>query len=183
MCPDSLGESARESGREDRERKRRHPMNRSRFSTTVVLKIFVVVFVLVLVIGEALPSLFNVSGKKKIDEATQAVCGKILLTRQKAVAAHTRYRIHYDYQTGACATYRETSPGRWLPEVPEPGRMPEGVVMSPTSTPPDGYIEIDADGRIENHGMPVVIRFADGKGTQKSIRVSPAGLVQETPTW
>ena len=158
-------------------------MNRPRFSTPLLLKLLVFVFVLVVAVADLLPSLLRVSGKRHIDEATEVVCGKILLTRQKALAGHTRYRIRYDYETGACVTYRETSPDRWIAEIPDAGRMPEGVAMSPTSTPPDGYIEIGSDGTIENHGVPVVIRFFDGEGTQKSIRVSPAGMVQEIPAW
>jgi hypothetical protein len=158
-------------------------MSRPRFSTLLLIKILVFAFVLLVVVADVLPSLVRVSRKKDIEEATEVVCGKILLTRQKALAGRTRYRIHYDYETGACATYRETSPGRWLAEIADAVWMPQGVVISPTSTPTDGYIEIDADGKIENHGIPVVIRFADGKGTQKSIRVSPAGMVQEISTW
>jgi len=158
-------------------------MNRPRFSTQLLLKILVFAFVLLVVVADVLPSLVRESRKKDIDEATEVVCGKILLTRQKALAGRTRYRIHYDYETGACATYRETSPGRWRAEIADAVLMPQGVVISPTSTPSDGYIEIDADGKIENHGVPVVIRITDGEGAQKSIRVSPAGMVQEIPTW
>lgn len=158
-------------------------MNRPRISAPLLFKILVFVFVLLVVVADVLPSLVRLSGKRRIDAATEVVCGKILLTRQKAIAGHTRYRIHYDYETGASATYRETSPGRWTAEAPDAGRMPEGIAMSPTSTPTDGYIEIGADGTISNHGVPVVIRFTDGEGTQRSIRVSPAGMVQEIPAW
>jgi len=158
-------------------------MNRPRFSTSLLIKISVFVFVLLVVVVDVLPSLVRLSGKRRIDEATQVVCGRILLTRQKAIAGHTRYRIHYDYETGASATYRERSPGRWIAEIPDARGMPEGVAMSPTSTPADGYIEIGADGTISNHGVPVVIRFVDGDGTQRSIRVSPAGMIQEIPAW
>ena len=158
-------------------------MNRPHLSKTLLLKLLVFVFVALAVVADVLPSLLRVSGKERIDEATEVVCGKILLTRQKALASHARYRIRYDYSTGACATYRETRPGRWVAETPDAARMPEGVAMSPTSTPSDGYIEIGSDGSIENHGVPVVIRFFDGEGTQRSIRVSPAGMVQEIPAW
>jgi Tfp pilus assembly protein FimT len=158
-------------------------MNRPRFSKPLLIKILVFVFVVLVVVVDALPSLVRLTGRRRIDEATQVVCGRILLTRQKAIAGRTCYRIHYDYETGASATYRETSPGRWIAEISDAGGMPEGVAMSPTSTPTDGYIEIGADGTISNHGVPVVIRFVDGDGTQRSIRVSPAGMIQEVPAW
>jgi hypothetical protein len=158
-------------------------MNRPRFSTTLILKILVFGFVLLVVVADVLPSLVRLTGKRRLDQATEIVCGKILLTRQKAIAGGTRYRIHYDYETGASATYRETTAGRWVAESSGTERIPEGVAMSPTSTPSDGYIEIGADGTVTNHGVPVVIRFVDGNGTQRSIRVSAAGTVQEIPAW
>jgi hypothetical protein len=158
-------------------------MNRPRFSTPLCVKIIVFVFVLAAIVSDLLPTLVRLSGKRHLDKATEVVCGTILLTRQKAIAGRTRYRIHYDYETGASSTYRETISGRWVAEDPGSGSLPEGVAMSPTSTPTDGYIEIGADGTISNHGVPVVIRFVDGDGAQRSIRVSPAGMVQEIPAW
>lgn len=158
-------------------------MNRSSYSIHRFLKVVVFVFAAAAVVLEApLPSL-RVSKRKQIDEAAQFVCSQILLTRQKAVASGTRYRIQYDYATGACTTLREVAPGEWLPEGGDEGRMPRRVVMSPTSTPPNGHIDIGANGAIENHGVPVVIRLADDKGVQRSIRISPAGMVQEIPAW
>jgi hypothetical protein len=68
-------------------------------------------------------------------------------------------------------------------EASNEGEIPQSVSIKLTSTPSSGYIEINANGAIENHGVPVVIRFVDGEGAQKSIRISPAGMVQETTTW
>ncbi len=158
-------------------------MNRSPQSTTHLFKVLVFVFAVLVVVAELpLPSL-RLSRTKRIDEATDILCSQILLTRQKALAGRMRYRIQYDYVTGTCATYREVSPGRWLPEDGNEARMPRRVAISPTSTPSNGHIEIDANGTIENHGVPVVIRLGDDEGTQKSIRLSPAGMAQEIPTW
>lgn len=158
-------------------------MNRSPFSTERFLKTLVFICVALAILSEApLPSL-RMSNRKKIDEAAEFVCSQILLTRQKAVASGVRYRIHYDYATGVCTTLREVSPGEWLPEGSDEGHIPPRVVISPTSTAPGGYIDIDANGAIENHGVPVVIRLADDKGVCRSIRISPAGMVQEIPTW
>jgi hypothetical protein len=138
---------------------------------------------LLVIVSEVVPLACRSPKSKEIDEATKIVCGKILLTRQKAIASRTSYRIHYDYPTGQCVTYRELIPGRWIAELNEDERIPQGVAISPSSTPPNGYIEITPDGAIDNHGVPLVIRLVDGEGTQKSIRISPAGMVQEIPTW
>ncbi len=158
-------------------------MSRPRITTALLLKVSIFLFALLVIITEVFPLAFRSSKSKEIDEATKLVCGKILLTRQKAIASRTSYRIHYDYPTGQCVTYRELIPGRWIAELDEDESIPEGVAISPTSTPPNGYIEITPDGAIDNHGVPLVIRLEDGKGTQKSIRISPAGMVQEIPTW
>jgi len=153
------------------------------FSTTHLLNLLVFVFVVVMVFTELPPSSHRFSNKKEIDQATEIVCGRILLARQKAIAARTRYRLHYDDKTGGWTTYREVSSGLWLAEDPNDGAMPRGVSVGLVSGPSNGYIEIDAKGAIENRGAPIVIRFIDGDGAQKNIRLSPAGLVQELPSW
>jgi hypothetical protein len=158
-------------------------MSRPRISITLLLKVAIFIFALLVVVTEVCPLAFRPSKTRGIDEATNLVCGKILLTRQKAIASRTSYRIHYDYPTGQCVTYRELIPGRWIAELNEDERIPQGVAISPTSTPSNGYIEIRPDGAIDNHGVPVILRLVDGEGTQKSIRISPAGMVQEIPTW
>jgi hypothetical protein len=158
-------------------------MNRSSLSTTRVLKTLVFLFVVLLIIAEMPSPSLRLSRTKRIDEAMNILCSQILLTRQKAMAGGVRYRIRYDYVTGTCTTYREESPGSWLPEEGNKERVPSRVVISPTSTPPDGYIEVGANGTIENHGVPLVIRLSDDEGTQKSIRISSAGMAQEIPTW
>lgn len=158
-------------------------MNRSLFSTRRFLKVLVFATVAVVIVLEApLPSI-RPWKRRQIDEATEFVCSQILLTRQKAIASGTRYRIRYDYATGTCTTLREVSPGVWRPENGDQGRIPPRVVISPTSTPPKGHIDIAPNGAIENHGVPVVIRLTDDEGGQKSIRISPAGMVQEIPAW
>lgn len=158
-------------------------MNRSSFSTTRLLRVLVLTTAALVIVCEAPLPPVPLSKRKRIDQATELVCSQILLTRQKAVASGTRYRIHYDYATGMCTTLREVSPGQWLPECGNEGRIPRRVVISPTSTPPNGHIEIAANGEIETRGAALVIRLADDQGAQKSIRISAAGMVQEIPTW
>ena len=158
-------------------------MNHSLFSTTRLLKVLVFVFVTLVIVAEMPCPSLRLSRTKRIDEATDILCGQILLTRQKAIASGTRYRIQYDFVTGTCTTYREESPGRWLAEAGREERVRRPVVISPTSTPTNGHIDIGANGTIENHGVPVVIRLADDEGTQRSLRISPAGMAQEIPTW
>ena len=158
-------------------------MKQVHFSTTQVLNFFIFAFVVVMVVAELPPSSYRFSKKRDIDEATQVVCGRILLARQKAIAGRTRYRLHYDDTTGRWMTYCEVSSGQWLTEDTYEGAMPRGIAVGLVSAPSNGYIEIDATGAIENHGAPIVIRLFDDNGAQKNIRISPAGLVQELPSW
>lgn len=158
-------------------------MKRNSASTTLLLKVLVFLFVVLVIVVEIPPLGTRTEKARQIDEATGLLCRHILLTRQKAVASGMRYRIHYDYATGACTTMREVAPGAWVTETETPGTIPGRVIMSPTSTPADGRIRINPNGTIENDGVPVVIRLADNEGGQKSIRISPAGMVQEIPTW
>ena len=152
-------------------------------TTTHVLNTLLVAFVVVMVAAELPPSTYRLSNEKDIDEATHAVCGQILLVRQKAIAGHSRYRLHYDHQTGKWTTYREVSPGQWLAEGPAEGEMPGGIDVGLVSGPSDGCIEIDSNGAVASRGAPIVIRLADSDGAVKNIRISPAGLVQELPSW
>jgi len=119
-----------------------------------------------------------------IDGAAALVSSKILLTRQKAIAGNTRYRIHCDYQAGVCRVYREDTDGSWVPDAPDDScSFPKGVSVSPDSQPADGFIEIDEAGAIANHIGPVVLKLTDREGTLKSIRISSSGMVQECANW
>ncbi|MEJ2721676.1 MAG: hypothetical protein P8181_11155 [bacterium] len=119
-----------------------------------------------------------------IDRAAAMVSSRILLTRQKARASNTRYRIHCDYRSGVCRIYREAGRGRWAPDLPDDTCLfPEGVSLSPSSRPADGFIEIDETGAILNQGDPVVLKLTDQDGTLRSIRISSSGTVQECSSW
>jgi hypothetical protein len=158
-------------------------MKRTLFSTKLLLRVLVFLFVALVIITEG-PLRRNRSEKtRQIDEATEFLCSHILLTRQKAAASGMRYRIHYDYATGACTTMREVAPGAWVPDNGKEEKIPGRVIMSPTSTPANGHIQIGTNGAIESGGAAVVIRLSDDEGGQRSIRISPAGMVQEIPTW
>jgi len=160
------------------------PMNRSLKPNNRYITLFAVVFVVVLASTEFWPSLFEGSKKQGIDEATELICSKVLLTRQKAVAGKTSYRIQYDYARGECRIFHEETPGRWVLDTTDDRyEIPAGVSISPSSTPSNGFIEISPEGDIENHGVPVILRLTDRDGTLKSIRISPSGMVQELPTW
>lgn len=146
------------------------------------LKVLVLVSITVLVVAEFVPSFFGFPKEQRLDEATELVCNQIFLTRQKAIAGNTRYRIHFDFESGDCRILREEAPGRWVPDIPDKQRcIPQGVSITPTGTNPDGYIEIAANGAVENHGIPLVLELNDPNGQQKSIRISPSGMVQELP--
>jgi hypothetical protein len=147
------------------------------------LKNLVFVSVVVLVIAVFFPSFFSFSKDQGLDEATNLLCNQILLTRQKAIAGNTRYRIHYDFTNGDCRILREEAPGRWVPDIPDKRRcFPEGIFITPTGTHANGYIEIAANGAVENHGVPLVLELTDPDGKQRSIRISPSGMVQELPS-
>lgn len=157
-------------------------MSRSHKPGVRHLKIFVSVSITVLVVAEFIPSFFSFPKEQRLDKATELVCNQIFLTRQKAIAGNARYRIHYDIGTGDCKILREQAPGRWVPDTPDKRRcFPKGVSITPNGTHPGGYIEIAADGTVENHGVPLVLELNDPNGKQKSIRISPSGMVQELP--
>jgi hypothetical protein len=61
--------------------------------------------------------------------------------------------------------------------------FPEGVSLSPSSQPADGFIEIDETGAIISQGDPVVLKLTDQNGTLRSIRISSSGTVQECSSW
>jgi hypothetical protein len=161
-----------------------NPTNRSLKTNQRYAILFAVVFVVVLASTEFRPVLFGETKKRGIDEATELICSKVLLTRQKAVAGKTYYRIRYDYVHGKCHVYCEETPGRWvLDSTDDRCEIPVGVSISPSSTPSNGFIEISPEGDVDNHGVPVILRLTDRDGTLKSIRISPSGMVQELPTW
>ncbi|UCG50480.1 MAG: hypothetical protein JSW58_09705 [Candidatus Latescibacterota bacterium] len=148
------------------------------------LKLLAFLSIAVLVIVELTFTSVGPPKKQSIDEAAELVSSKILLTRQKALASNTRYRLHYDYRRGECRVFREDSRGRWVPDTPNDRCVfPSEVSISSTSSPPDGYIEINEDGRIVSRDGVVLLRLSDSDSTLKSIRISPSGMVQEFPNW
>jgi hypothetical protein len=148
------------------------------------LKLLVFVSVLVVLIAEIKTTSDQRTKKQSIDEAAALVSSKILLTRQKALAGNTRYRIHYDYRHGECRIFREDARGRWVPDAPNDRWVfPSGVSISPTSNPSDGFIDINEDGQIVSGDGTVLLRLSDSDSTLKSIRISPSGMVREFPNW
>jgi hypothetical protein len=122
--------------------------------------------------------------KQRLQSATEMISGKVLLTRQKAAASKSRYRIHYSYEKREFRVYKETTTGNWRLDPPDNRyELPDGVLFSTSSIPNDGLIIIDAEGTIENGGEPVWLRLADRDNTQRSIRINEAGMVQELPGW
>ena len=153
-------------------------------SKTVYLKTLIFLFVLAVLFVEYSSTGHGPSNSGGVDEAAALVSSKILLTRQKAIAGSTRYRIHCDYREGICRTYRADADGNWVPESPDDScRFPKDVTISPDSQPADGFIEIDESGAIVNHVGPVVLKLTDRDGTLKSIRISSSGMVQECSSW
>ena len=146
------------------------------------LKILVFVSIVAVFLVEFCPSFLGLSEDRSLDEATGLLCNQILLTRQKAIAGNTRYRIHYDVSSGDCRILREEARGRWVSDVPgRPRCFPDGINISPAGSNRDGYIEIAANGAVENHGVPLVLELTGRNGGQRSIRISPSGMVQELP--
>jgi hypothetical protein len=153
-------------------------------SKNVYLKTLVFLSVLVILFVEYSSTGNGPPNSQGIDEAAALVSSKILLTRQKAIAGNTRYRIHCDYGEGICKTYRMDSAGHWVLDTPDGNcRFPRDVTISPDSNPADGFIEIDETGAIANHVGPVVLKLTDRDGTLKSIRISSSGMVQACSYW
>ncbi|UCH84559.1 MAG: hypothetical protein JSW50_02365 [Candidatus Latescibacterota bacterium] len=153
-------------------------------SKTVHLKIFLFVFVLAVLFVEYSSTGYGPPKAEGIEKAAELVSSQILLTRQKAMASNTRYRIHCDYHEGVCRIYRRSAKGQWVLDSPDSEcDFPRGVSISPDSRPADGFIEIDETGAIVSHDVPVVLKLTDKDGTLKSIRISSSGMVQECSSW
>lgn len=151
---------------------------------SVYIKSLIFVFVLAVLFAEYNSTGIGPASSRGVDEAVDLLSSQILLTRQKAVAGNTRYRIHCDYRAGTSKIYRADPNGRWV--LDDPGddcRFPVDVTVSPDSQPANGYIEIDETGTIVNHTGPVVLKLTDKDGTLKSIRISSSGMVQECSYW
>ena len=157
------------------------PISASNF---VYIKTLVFLSILALLFVEYSSTGHGPPGSEGIEEAAELLSSRILLTRQKAMASNTRYRIHCDYDESVCRIYRRDDNGRWILDSPDGGSsFPQGVTISPESRPADGFIEIDASGAIVSPHAPVILRLTDKDGTLKSIRISSSGMVQECSNW
>jgi hypothetical protein len=153
-------------------------------SKDAYIKTFVFLSVLAVLLVEFSATEHRVPDRQGIDEAVALLSSKILLTRQKARASNTRYRIHCDYRESVCRVYRQDGRGRWIPDAPDDiWTFPKDVSVSPSSKPANGFIEIDETGAIINGDGPVSLKLTDQNGTLKSIRISSSGIVQECSNW
>jgi hypothetical protein len=115
-------------------------------------------------------------------QATEMISQSVLLSRQKAVAGETRYRIKYNEKS--FQIYREEADGAWQLDPPENRfELPDDVLISPTTVPSDGWVLIDSAGEIGVGISPVLLRLRDQKGSRMSIRISQSGHVQEFTNW
>ncbi|MFQ5512007.1 MAG: Tfp pilus assembly protein FimT/FimU [Candidatus Krumholzibacteriia bacterium] len=132
----------------------------------------------------SVPAFVKRNEAQKLQVAANLVSTKVMMARQNAVAKKARYRIEFNYTTRKFRMLREATPGVW--ELDPPNNMyeiPAGIIISSTSTPADGTIEIEPRGTVNQTDLPVVIRLKDNNNVLKSIRVSRAGMVKESNLW
>ena len=124
------------------------------------------------------------TGGEKIDVAADLISQKIMIARQKAIAAKTRYRVQISYSDRRLQVQREVSPGVWKSDPPNVYYdLPRGIHISSTSTPIDGTIDIRPSGTIEHNDLPVIIKLKDKSNTLRSVQVTRAGFVSESSLW
>ena len=155
-------------------------MNRIVKSKKKYLNIAIALLIVGLLIGASIP-IRNKSGTG-LEEATKMISRSILLSRQKAMAGETTYRIRYDNAT--FQVYRRDSDGSWVLDPPDNQfALPRNVQIASSSTPPNHWIVIDDRGTIDVGRSPVLLRLQDQEGKRLSIRISESGIVQEFPNW
>jgi hypothetical protein len=131
----------------------------------------------------AVPFLAEKRTKSSLQRAASMISNQVQLTRQKAMASESDYRISYDYKAQVFRVYRHDPPGRWTLDPPENYfLLPQGVILSPASKPEDGAISITASGDVIAVDE-VLLRLSDDYDNKLSIRVSKAGHIQELSTW
>lgn len=145
--------------------------------------LIIVLSLTVAVLLVAAPFLAERSTKSSLQRATMMISSNVHLTRQKALAGESNYRISYDYREQAFRIYREDMPGHWVLDPPENQfLLPQGVILSPTSRPSDGAVSISAAGDVTG-GQEVLLNLRDDNDNKVTIRVSRAGHIQEFPSW
>ncbi|MDH3216076.1 MAG: hypothetical protein OEN01_07265 [Candidatus Krumholzibacteria bacterium] len=148
------------------------------------LDIMLVISFLGAVIGVSLPLISDKGGGKGLERATEMISSSVLLTRQKALAGNTNYRIRYTYDEHSYQIYREEHPGSWKLDPPENrSLLPKDVMVSSSSTPANGILTIGTSGRIDAGHSRVLLRLSDREGNRLTIRISQDGRVQEVPNW
>lgn len=131
----------------------------------------------------AVPFLAERSTRSSLQRATEIISSNIHLTRQKAMAGESNYRISYDYREQVFRIYREHTPGGWALDPPNNRfLLPQGVTISPTSKPVDGTLSISSSGDVTG-GDEVLLNLRDDNDNKVAIRVSKAGHIQEFPSW
>ena len=147
-------------------------------------ELMIAVSIIGLLMVTTIPAFVKRNERQKLDVAADMISNKLLIARQKAVASKKRYRMEYNYGTRAFRILRQESPGTWVSDPPNNlYELPKGIIMSVTSTPADGTVEINPRGTIRDADLPVVLKIKDHNNHLKSIRVSKSGMVQEASTW
>jgi hypothetical protein len=131
----------------------------------------------------ATPFLAERRTKSGLSRAVQMISSTVHLTRQKAMAGETSYRIAYDSGDQLFRIYRQEE-SRWVLDSPKDHfLLPQGVVLSATSRPAGGAITIDKNGDVTSGQAEVLLKLSDSNDNRLSIRISRAGQLREFASW
>lgn len=159
-------------------------MRRKREAGVNLAELMVAISILGILLLVSIPVFVKRNQAQQLQVATNLISNKLLLARQKAIASKKRYKIEYNYSTNQFRILRQEALGVWVPDPPENlYTLPAGVIISTSSSPVDGTIEIEPRGTIVLDDLPVVIKLRDKNNVLKSIKVSRSGMVQEFSHW
>jgi hypothetical protein len=131
----------------------------------------------------ATPFLAERRTKSGLTRAAQIISSTVHLTRQKAIASETAYRIAYDYRDQFFRVYRQEA-GHWvLDTAKDRFPLPQGVILSANSRPASGSIIIDKNGYVISGHEEVLLKLLDSNANRLAIRVSRSGQLQEFQSW
>jgi Tfp pilus assembly protein FimT len=140
------------------------------FTTTELLVVVVIVGVLT---GVAMPSLHHWLSTVRVDAAARELASTLQLGKMRAVAENTRYRVRFDLDQKAYVMQREHL-GAWH-SVAASTRLPTGLQLVSIS---EGRNPLYFEPLGTTPGGNAVIILKNARGRMRTVSISTGGRVQ-----
>ncbi|MBU1699760.1 MAG: GspH/FimT family pseudopilin [Candidatus Eisenbacteria bacterium] len=121
----------------------------------------VVLLIMAVVLGTALPNFVDHQRRNKVETSAENLAARLKLARQKAIARRTKYRLTLNTVSGTYQLDRRETGGAWVADPPEVFILPDGIQMEAELGAEASNLDIilGPQGTVDSIDVPATIHF------------------------